>query len=573
MRQGIIRLDPASALIDASFQDEFGDGGSSSISVAARALPIPMGMEFAQSDLGAYEQPNNLVPEAGPNQTVFETDNVALDGTASQDLNGGALSYTWRIEGLVIATGPTPILAPLSTGLHEIQLEIADSLGNVAVDDLFVIVADAGNLPPTADAGPDQTVLHTDTVALDGTGSSDPDGSIVNYSWRENGVEIASGPTPAVGPFAEGSHTITLTVTDDDGATDTDSLVITSTNIPPAADAGPDQTVTDLEAVILDGSGSSDPDGTIASYSWSEGGVEIATGPTPTVGPLSQGVHTFVLTVTDDDGATDSDSLFVTATNVAPQADAGPDQVVADLDLVALDGSGSSDPDGTIVSYSWSEGGVEVATGPTPTVGPFTQGSHTIVLTVTDDDGATATDSLLVTATNVAPSADAGPDQSVFDSDSVALDGSGSSDPDGTIVSYSWSEGGAEIATGPTPTVGPFGQGAHTIVLTVTDDDGSTATDSLLLTVTATPDPAQLTRDLKDAVLFLNLPNRVEKSLVGKLNKALKKLEDTNPSNDSDAVTPLQEFIANVESERGNSLNDVQADALIADAQAIVALL
>jgi len=86
------------------------------------------------------------------------------------------------------------------------------------------------NLPPIADAGPDQTKTvasgQSASVTLHGENSSDPDGSIKFWTWKENGATIASSPTPTVS-FAAGTHTITLTVTDDLGATATDTVVIT----------------------------------------------------------------------------------------------------------------------------------------------------------------------------------------------------------------------------------------------------------------------------------------------------------------------------------------------------------
>ncbi|MCH8991640.1 MAG: hypothetical protein IIA44_07835, partial [Acidobacteria bacterium] len=274
-------------------------------------------------------------------------------------------------------------------------------------------------------------------------------------------------------------------------------------NIPPVAAAGVDQTVSDndstgSELVGLDGSASSDADGTIASYDWSEGGVTIATGVTPTV-DLALGVHTITLTVTDDDGDSGSDTVVVTvkAANQDPVADAGPDQIVSDfagdgIEPVGLDGSASSDPDGTIASYDWSEGGVTIATGATPTVN-LGVGVHTITLAVTDNEGAGASDTVIVTveAGNQFPVADAGVDQTVSDADAdgaeaVSLDGSLSSDPDGTIASYDWSEGGTTIATGATPTVS-LGVGVHTITLTVTDNDGDSGTDTVVVTVGAGP--------------------------------------------------------------------------------------
>ena len=86
------------------------------------------------------------------------------------------------------------------------------------------------NLPPTADAGPDQLLFDTDgdgqkDVTLDGDGSRDSDGNSLTYLWTENGTQIATGVDDVVA-LSTGSHAITLTVTDDDGATDTDDVEI-----------------------------------------------------------------------------------------------------------------------------------------------------------------------------------------------------------------------------------------------------------------------------------------------------------------------------------------------------------
>jgi hypothetical protein len=178
--------------------------------------------------------------------------------------------------------------------------------------------------------------------------------------------------------------------------------------------------------------------------------------------------------------------------NQPPVANAGPDQTVADADgdgaqTVTLNGSGSTDSDGTIQSYVWTEGAATIATGATASV-PLAVGAHAITLTVTDDDGAPATDQLIVTvAANAAPNAAAGPDQTVTDSDgdgsqSVTLNGSSSSDPDGSISAYDWSEGGSTIATGSTAAV-VLGVGVHVITLTVTDNGGLADTDQIVVTV------------------------------------------------------------------------------------------
>jgi uncharacterized repeat protein (TIGR01451 family) len=148
-------------------------------------------------------------------------------------------------------------------------------------------------LPPTADAGPDQTqdqsVAEGDTVTLDGSNSSDPNNDIVEYYWRQTGdepdvlpdrISYAVQPTfvaPQVGPGGE-SFTFELKVTDRSGQQDTDTCIVIVSwfNDPPTADAGEDQTVDEGVTVTLDGSGSADADDGIQSYRWTQtAGIRI----------------------------------------------------------------------------------------------------------------------------------------------------------------------------------------------------------------------------------------------------------------------------------------------------------
>ncbi|HYF15735.1 MAG TPA: PKD domain-containing protein [Phycisphaerales bacterium] len=144
----------------------------------------------------------------------------------------------------------------------------------------------------------------------------------------------------------------------------------------------------------------------VGSFSDAAGGAGVnhtLAMPTGTLGPRNA-----TLTITTD--APDTPTIQVTLTgnvvpvNAAPSANAGPDQTVTDFDnggseTVTLDGSASADSDGTIVSYEWLEGATPLApASATPTLdASLPVGPHTITLRVTDDDGATATDTVLVT--------------------------------------------------------------------------------------------------------------------------------------------------------------------------------
>jgi hypothetical protein len=180
-------------------------------------------------------------------------------------------------------------------------------------------------------------------------------------------------------------------------------------NNPPVANAGADQTLSDadgdsVESVVLDGSASFDPDGSIVAYEWKEGSTVLANTPTLMVSVPINTSPTFVLTVTDNDDASSSDSVQITIhPNQAPIAHAGPDQPsVVDSDDdgfadVTLDGSGSTD-DGVIVEYAWDldADGVFDLLEISPTVS-LPVGTHGITLRVTDNAQATGTDVVNIT--------------------------------------------------------------------------------------------------------------------------------------------------------------------------------
>ncbi len=177
------------------------------------------------------------------------------------------------------------------------------------------------NLSPVADAGPDQTVDTNAMVTLDGSGSSDPDGDYpLSYLWTQTGGPAVSLSSATVvsptftAPSDPAVLTFTLTVTDARGLADLtlDEVVITVTNQPPVADAGPDQAVHTNATVTLDGSGSSDPDDDYPlSYLWTQTGgpavsLSSATVVSPTfTAPSDPAVLTFTLTVTDARGLAD----------------------------------------------------------------------------------------------------------------------------------------------------------------------------------------------------------------------------------------------------------------------------
>jgi len=318
------------------------------------------------------------------------------------------------------------------------------------------------NTPPVANAGPDQSVFLGPAVALDGSASYDPDGDVITYAWtflsRPAGSTAAlTGATtvnPSFWPDKKGPYQLQLIV--NDGALDSapDTVVITVLNRPPIADAGPDQAGVRGLVTILNGSGSSDPDGDPLTYAWtfvsrpvgSTAALNNATAFNPTFVPDLEGPYQIQLIV--NDGTVDSapDTVVITVPNLPPLANAGPDQSIVPGVVVNLDGSASSDPDSDPLTYAWTflvrpSGSAAVLDDPTAEMPSFTAdrpGAYELQLIVNDGTVDSGPDTVVITTRNRPPVADAGPDQEVDNDEFVTLDGSGSSDPDGDSLTYAW---------------------------------------------------------------------------------------------------------------------------------------
>jgi hypothetical protein len=237
-----------------------------------------------------------------------------------------------------------------------------------------------GNKFPVAVAGNDTTIiLPADSVIIDGSASFDRDGSITSYQWTNISgpvpvaISNASSARSVVKNLIPGSYRMELKVTDNGGLSAKDTMTITvdaasNNNHPPVANAGADQTITlPANSVNLDGSTSFDPDNNITAYVWTKiSGPSSFTIANPnavqtTVTNLVQGIYRFELKVTDAGGLFSKDTMQVVVdaaitNNHPPVADAGINQtVLLPVNTVNLDGSGSSDPDNNIISYTWTK--------------------------------------------------------------------------------------------------------------------------------------------------------------------------------------------------------------------------
>jgi len=274
----------------------------------------------------------NAPPEAdaGIDQTVDEKSDVALDGSASLDIDDGIAAYSWvQISGPAVILSDPASSQPTFTALNvgpagaslTFNLTVTDMGGLQATDSSIVNISWQNETPLAVVAEEYLEVNPGGTVTLDGTGSIDGDDGIVSYHWTQmDGAPVTlSDPTRAVTTFTapetdeNGSNlTLKLTVTDAGGLQSSAECLVyvaptitepqAPTNTPPTADYGFE--ISKLKVTLTDGS--IDSDGTIVSWVWDFGDGTTNTPQNPRHRYREAGIYTVTLTVTDDGGAVDS---------------------------------------------------------------------------------------------------------------------------------------------------------------------------------------------------------------------------------------------------------------------------
>jgi len=331
-----------------------------------------------------------------------------------------------------------------------------------------------------------ETVDTGETISFNAGDSYDPDGTIVNYFWDFGDGTTAIGVTTNHTYIDNGVYTVTLTVTDDRGATDSAYAIKTVGNRPPIASFTESaEIVYTGEVINFDATPSYDPDGSIVSYLWGFGDGTTGTGVTVGHSYTDNGTYTVTLTITDNDGATATANATKTVLNRPPVASFTESvESVYTGETISFDASASSDPDGTIVSYFWDFGDGTNATGVTTSHSYADDGTYTVTLTVADDDDAVGSTQATKTVLNRPPVASFTENATtVLTGEVIQFNASTSYDQDGSIVSYFWDFGDDTSGTGVTVDHSYTAAGTYIVTLTVADDDGATASANVTITV------------------------------------------------------------------------------------------
>ncbi len=451
------------------------------------------------------------------------TTNVMFDASASTDSDGTITNYLWDFgDGLGEQDlGSTPTYGLVGVGSFEATVRVVDNLGasgaaknnvgNVITDDqpshtMHVVLIDSkpnGNFT-VSDSNPD----IGQTVSFDASSSYDPDpgGSITNYAWNFGDSGTASGVTATHAYSTFGAKTVTLTVTDDFGVTNS-TIMMVVVNAPPTISFTEDKTTLFRSETATLTITASDPDGTITSIDvdWGDGTINNLPGSatSDTHSYTSLGTFTVTVTATDNSGAKAFAVATKTVVNRNPTVSFTEDKTsVVKNELITLT-IASSDADGSVASIqvNWGDGTINNLPGSaTSDTHAYTGGgTFTVTVTATDNEGGTASATATKTVANLPPTV------SFTESATTALSQVTitltltSSDPDGTVASIrvNWGDGTIHnlAGTATSDTYAYPNPGSYVVIVTATDNDGATGSSSASKTITNRPPTVSFTED------------------------------------------------------------------------------
>jgi RHS repeat-associated protein len=373
----------------------------------------------------------NVAPTAiaGPDQSVATGSQVLLDGQGSFDPDGDPLTYQWQMMSLPTGStaffdnpaSPTPTFVADKDGQYVIVLTVNDGELDSLPDDVIVISA-TPNAPPVAFAGDDQIGSRNTMINLNASGSYDPENNPLTYAWSivsspegsTSQLDDPTSPTPTILADREGDYVFRLVVFDGQLCSEPDTVVVRAVNNAPIAKAGPDKSGIVGVPVIIDGSGSSDPNGDTLTYQWSivsapSGSMATISNPTSATcsfTPDLPGAYTIQLMVNDGwmSSVPDTAGIEVIQPNQNPVANPGGPYTGVVGVPVQFDGSGSGDPDGDPITSNWDFGDGATGSGVTPVHTYSSLGQYTVTLTVQDNKGGSGSAQTTANINNPIPS-------------------------------------------------------------------------------------------------------------------------------------------------------------------------
>lgn len=397
-------------------------------------------------------------------------------------------------------------ISNVQAGTYHIMLRGYSAYSGVNLTGNYQAPTNPGNTSPQAViANGPFNALTGESISFSSSGTNDPDGSIASYLWNFGNGQTSTQANPTISYANAGNYTVTLTVTDNQGATASTTAAVTITN---PANTSPNAVIANGpfsadvgQSIAFSSAGSNDPDGSIGSYSWSFGDGSTSTSSNPSHSYAAAGTYNVSLTVTDNQGAsaTTTSSAIISAVTT-------PGQQLNETNLSGASGSSSyftlAVPAGAtdlVFAISGGSGDADlyVKFGSQPTTSsydcrPYQSGNnescpispaqagtyHVMIRAYSAYSGLTLSGTYQGGSTggNNPPNAVIanGPFSGTA-GQGISFSSAGSTDPDGSIAAYSWSFGDGSSSASANPTHTYASAGTYNVTLTVTDNDGATS--------------------------------------------------------------------------------------------------
>jgi len=433
----------------------------------------------------------DIFADAGLDKVTYQGKYISI-GTQNKSFSvNSGLSYKWTVGETVLSYGVWTSSPDLGVGTHSIKLTVTDSKGLTATDTMNLKIVASPEKWVYANAGIDMVIAQGERAFIKASDSKSRYGDL-SYKWSENGNTLSTdGYILRYDAMELGSHLIKLTVADDTGTvTDSDEMtlfVVEPKDPPPLhMEIGSNKSIYINDRILLQ---LVSPSGYIdANRQWIGDGVTLSTDDYFYYEALELGEHTIKVIVTDKDtdNLLGTYEIVITVVEDRPRevnANAGLNQTVYLGNSTILNSFKSYSFGGTIKETQWTENGELLAYGYRSRVGYIaeTLGKHTVTLTVTDSNGLTDTDDVIVTVLPKVEEiyADAGKDISIYKGRSINLTINESYSLNNSITEVKWIEDGVTISSNFQSNT----LGERHLTLEITDSAGLTASDEVVITV------------------------------------------------------------------------------------------
>ncbi|MCE3280128.1 MAG: hypothetical protein K0S44_2319 [Bacteroidetes bacterium] len=384
---------------------------------------------------------NTVTVTVNPSPTANAGSDVTICNGSSTTLSAsGGGSYSWSPStGLSSTTIANPVASPTVTRTYTVT--VTNGSGCTSTDAMTVTVTPL----PSASAGSNVSICNGSSTTLNASGGT-------SYSWLPaTGLSSTTIANPVANPTATTTYTVNVT---NNGCSATSAVTVTVNSIP-TANAGSNVSICNGSSTVLTATGG-------GTYNWTPAfsGLSSTVIANPTASPTA----TTTYTVSVSNGTCSSTSSVTVTVNPLPTANAGSDVTICNGTSTTLSASGGS-------SYIWNPAtGLSSNSVANPVASPTVTTSYTV--TVTNSNGCTATDAVVVNVNSV--TANAGSDVTICTGTSTTLNASG-----GTV--YNWTPAtGLSSTSIANPVANPTATTTYTVTVT---NNGCTATDVVTVTV------------------------------------------------------------------------------------------